>query len=68
MMLTLEEFIALVILISVFCMTLFAIFTTVYETYMKDFVNDKNCSISKTQKDIQKRLSKAKKVKLCQKK
>ena len=67
-MLTLEEFIAFVVLISVLIMSLLAVFSTIYETHKKEFNDEKRYSILKTQKDIEKRLKKAKKVKLCQRK
>ena len=66
-MLTLEEFIAIIVLLSVFIVTSFAVFCSIYEAHIRDYNNEKRYSISKTQKDIEKRLKKVKKVKLCQK-
>ena len=64
-MLRFEELIQLIALISTLVITLYAVITTIFDCYDQDFKKEKNYSISKTQKDIEKRLKNVKKFKKC---
>lgn len=65
-MLRFEELIQLIFLISILVITLYAVIKTIFDCYDQDFKkNKKNYSISKTQKDIEKRLRNVKRVKKC---
>lgn len=67
-MLRFDELIQLIVLISTLVICLYAIIKTIFDCYDQDFREEKNYSISKTQKDIEKRLKNVKKVKKCLKK
>lgn len=57
-MLRFDELIQLIVLISVLVISLYAVIRTIFDCYDQDFKKEKNYSISKNQKDIEKRLNK----------